>query len=354
MHIILVLILLIGGLVVYFTFPKKIINISLSIYGGIILFLFGAFRATSVGTDVKVYADTYLFLPNISFEEIFKSQTIVSIDPIYYSFLKVLTYINDSPQFMLIIISAIVAVSVSYFIYKNSLNPLLSFLIFICLRYYAFTLTGLRQAVALAIVLVSYKYLKEKKLMKFLFVICLAAMFHKSALIFIIAYPIANIKSTKKLNIVVLLTLSLNYITDSLIMKLMVKIPVLNHYEVYLFSNDGGNAGTTLLFIYLIILFFAYTVRKSIIQKNKDFYIVYNLTLVGVAITSFSYEFSNIFRVGYYFIFSIILLFPMALKYSLNRELLTLINYIVIILLVGQFILIGPGSGTENYKFFWQ
>lgn len=102
-------------------------------------------------------------LSNLSFGSLFTSTwLIVSRDPIFYSFMKILTYISEDPQFMLIITSVIVALSFSIFIYKNSINPLMSFIMFIGLRYYSFTLTGLRQAIAWSIILISYQFIKEK------------------------------------------------------------------------------------------------------------------------------------------------------------------------------------------------
>ncbi len=354
MHIILIISFLLVGLLLYFISNKVKVNKRISIWGCFILFFYGALRSTSVGTDVQSYTDTYLTLPYMSFKEIFSSITIVSRDPFFYTFLKMLTYINDDPQFMLMVISAIVAICVSIFIYKNSVNPILSFTMFITLRYYSFTLTGLRQAIAWAVVILSYEFIKEKKPLKFILTVCLAALFHKSALVFLLAYPLANVKRIDIMTLIASLILGINFITNGLIIKLIVQIPLLDQYQSYVFGGETTSSGSTLLLIYISIILFAFVVRNKIISKGDDIYLMYNLTIVGIAITTLSFEYANVFRIGYYFIFPIIILFPIVINRTLDKKFQQLLIYTVILVLTAQFIFLGPGAGTVNYNFFWQ
>ena len=64
-----------------------------------------------------------------------------------------------------------------------------------CALFYAFySVTGHRQTLATAlIVFVGYKYIKEKKLLKFLVIAFIVFMLHKSSLVFIPYYFIAHI-----------------------------------------------------------------------------------------------------------------------------------------------------------------
>jgi len=70
-----------------------------------------------------------------------------------------------------------------------------SLMIYICL-FYLISLSTIRQAIAEAIIFYGYKYIVEKKKLKY-FLICILAMcFHKSAIIAFIFYPIFYFKST--------------------------------------------------------------------------------------------------------------------------------------------------------------
>lgn len=354
MHSLLILLILIVGLIIQFLSPTSKVNKRISIWAGINLLIYAGFRATSVGTDLSSYTSSYLMLPNMSFSSLFTSTwLIVSRDPIFYSFLKILTYISEEPQFMIFITSAVVVLSFSIFIYKNSLNPLMSFIMFIGLRYYSFTLTGLRQAIAWSIILISYQFIKEKKLIKFSLIVIVASMFHSSAILFILAYPLANIRKIEKMTLIIFLGFMFNLISNHLILRLLVKLPVLQQYDTYIFNEEYGTTGTTTLLIYLSILILFFVLKNKILSKDKHMYLAYNLSVVGVAITALSFSFANIFRIGYYFVFPIITLLPGAINTSFDKKSQLIINAIVITFLVLQFIIIGPGAGTDNYQFFW-
>ena len=143
MHNILILSITIGGLAIHLLLDEQFQSKLIAMWGGLNLFLYGALRSVYVGTDVLAYANAYLLLPNMRFRDIFVSTTMVSRDPFFYVLLKLMTLINEQPQFMLIVVSAIFAVCFSVFIHKNSVNPTFSFVMFVALRYYSFTLSAL-------------------------------------------------------------------------------------------------------------------------------------------------------------------------------------------------------------------
>lgn len=353
MHVVLITSFLVGGVLIQFLSKAEKVQRNISIWGGFVLFLYAAMRSTAVGTDVYGYANAYLTLPYTSFRAICASETLVSRDPLFYLFMKILSHINHDPQFMLIVISAIVAFCLSTFAYKNSVNPILSFAMFIGFRYYSFTLSGLRQAIAWSIIFLSYESLKDKKLLKFILTVLLASLFHRSALVFMLAYPIANIK-TSQMSFLVPFGLLLNFIANDIAIRLIGAIPALQQYANYIYGGETTTSGKTILFIYICIIIFAFVARKHMSKKNVHAGLMYNLTLTGVAITALGFRYPNIFRVGYYFIFPIILLFPCAINSFLDRKSQLLVNLFVIALLTAQFMIIGPGAGTGSYQFFWE
>lgn len=355
MHIILILIFLIACTIIY-AMPNRINkNKWMSIFGGIILFMYGALRSISVGIDTIDYAEAYLLVQNLSFEAIFSSSALlVSRDPIFYFFVKSLTFISKDPHLLLMIISAIVAISFSYFVYKNSVNPFMSFIMFIGLRYYSFTLTGLRQAVAWSLIFYSYEFIKKRQLKKFTLVIIVASLFHSSAILFILAYPLSYLRNVKKISLIIMFGLLLNFTTNNLFLKLLTKIPILQQYENYLYRDESAGTGITMIMIYILILCFSYIMRKKIDKKSTYFYLMYNLSIVGLGITLLSFNYANIFRIGYYFIFPIVLILPISIKSSFNKKSEVVVSFLVILLLVAQYIIIGPGAGTDNYDFFWK
>ena len=131
---------------------------------GFLLFLLAALRSTSVGIDSNQYAWHFYNIQQIDFD-------LVSIryqkDPIFFYFLKFLTIITSNHQWLFAIIGGLYAYSISRFIYRYSKDPMISFIILITMSYFAFSLTGLRQIMALSIILFSYDYIFQKHLLKF-------------------------------------------------------------------------------------------------------------------------------------------------------------------------------------------
>ena len=74
--------------------------------------------------------------------------------------------------------------------------PFLSLALYICFGFYSFIFSGLRQAIALAITYISYDFIKKRQLWKFTLTILVASTFHKSAIFFLPAYFIAQLKVT--------------------------------------------------------------------------------------------------------------------------------------------------------------
>lgn len=353
MHNLLILSVVIGGLAISLLPYKEACNRRISKWAGLNLLLYGALRSTSVGTDVSAYANAYLSLPYLMFRDIFTSSTMISRDPFFYLFMKMLTLISQEPQFMIVVVSAVVAICFSVFVYRNSVNPTLSFAMFIGLRYYSFTLSGLRQALAWSIIMLSYELIKKKKPWQFLAAVALAALFHRSAILFVFAYPLGNMRKIGKMTLLVITIMFANFVTNHILLGLLVKLPLLQQYEQYLYKGDPATTGRSTLIIYLLILTFAFVKRKQLIKKTGNFHIMYNLSVVGVAIITLASSYANIFRIGYYFVFPIVILLPASIN-ALNKKYRMLVNILVLALLTFQFMIIGPGAGTDNYQFFWK
>ena len=110
---------------------------------GLILFLFAALRATDVGIDVPRYAANYIDVRHETYLNILVIKS--DRDPVFSIFSKLLGTIVPDPQFLLVVVGAIVAFAFSYFVYHQKGNVLTLFILFIGFRLYAFTLTGVQK-----------------------------------------------------------------------------------------------------------------------------------------------------------------------------------------------------------------
>lgn len=162
-------------------------RLSSALYGGgicIFLVLFAAFR-DNVGTDWLAYYSFYVdktddLEPGYRFFNNFLSSHGVP----YYVFLL---FLNSLSLFLFFIS-----------LKRYAIFFVVSLLLFYCELYLYFNFSGVRQGIAISIVVYSIRFTINRRLFQFLICIFLAIMFHYTSLVFVIAYFIPFRKFSKK------------------------------------------------------------------------------------------------------------------------------------------------------------
>ena len=152
------------------------------------IFLLCALRAPSVGRDLPGYESAFLFTKRVAWND----YTYIYFEPGYIFLMKVCVLVGMSFQSFIAITSAIILIPLYFYVKKYSQNPFLSILIYICYVFFEFNMTGIRQAIAMSIVLLGFLiFMNAKKLprIKLLLFILLASAFHSGALICILFLP---------------------------------------------------------------------------------------------------------------------------------------------------------------------
>ena len=122
----------------------------------IILFLYAALRAHNLQPDIPVYVGYYNEYSKLSFQEIIRFFGSENKDPFYYVFAWFFSRIFVDAQWWLAFVSLAYIVAAGVLIYKESENSVLSFLAFLALGYFEFSLSGLRQTLAMSLTMFSY------------------------------------------------------------------------------------------------------------------------------------------------------------------------------------------------------
>ena len=102
----------------------------------------------------------------------------------------------DTTQFLMMV-SVITTGSIAWVVHKYSKNITLSYLLYLNLGYMAFSMSGIRQAIAISITSVALIFLIKNKKIVFIVLVLLAATFHNSALIFMLVLPFVGIVLTR-------------------------------------------------------------------------------------------------------------------------------------------------------------
>jgi len=292
------------------------------------LFLIASFRSPYFGSDTIHYVYKYFSFQYIDFSVFWVNIFNSSIkDPTFYLLGKVISMIGINAQGWLSILSFLFISNVYRLICKYSGEPLLSFVALISLGYFYFTLTGLRQGLAISIILFSFEYLKNRRLILFFVSVSLAALFHSSALIFLIAYPLVCIEARYEYLVGALLAFIVSFFMGDAIRFIVGTIGWTKYLSAYSVSTYSlSYAGFIIQFL---VLTFCLIYRKQLSYKNDENIILYNLLFIGLVFQAFSSVIAEFFRLSMYFSIFSILLIPNAILAEENKK-LRVIQYLAI------------------------
>ena len=161
----------------------------------LLLTCFLGFRDNNIGLDMKNYEDFFHLASNSSFSYLFTNAHFELGFKLYTKFVSLFT---TNYSIFIFITSFLSMIGIYDFIKENSKNYFASIYLFITFNYFIYYFCTLRQVLAISILLLSMRFIKSKDFKKFIFLVLLASLFHKTAIIFGIVYFIPYIKLTKK------------------------------------------------------------------------------------------------------------------------------------------------------------
>lgn len=312
---------------------------------GVALFLIAGLRDRTVGVDVAGYIEQFYRLQQFSWNTISFSK-----DPVYGYFVKLITYISSNHQVYLAIVGAIFAFSVSFWIYRFSDEPMISFFLLLPLTHFYLSMALFRQTVAISILLFAYEYLKERRLLKFVLIVIIASLFHITALLFVLAYFLPNLKiSTIRYLLLTGVALILFYVFRIQIISFLVSLVPDRGYSI-ISSSQGLTTLATFLLIFLASLLF----RRDVLKKDSEAGFLYNMMVWSIAFQILVPLSPTIFRASVYFNIYNILLIPKVVGVIEEKE-LRLIGYLILLGVFGiqYFVFTSKAAGMYPYRFFF-
>lgn len=198
-----------------------------------------------------------------------------------------------------------------YSIKKYSIAPFFSIALFIFLGTYFDLMNGVRQFLAISITMVAWKYLFEKRMIRYFLVIGLATLFHASALVMIPVYFLCNAKfNIKILKILAIIAVILSFNIIPIVGKIM---NLFDRYEVYSDSKfaQAANDLSILRSVYpLLLLYITSLVYNKLMDKDRKTRVITNLSIMSIFITLLFPGITLMIRIGFYFQISFILFIP--------------------------------------------
>lgn len=276
------------------------------------------FRDESVGTDLHNYKLYFININTLSWVDIFERFISGNIE-IGYLLLAKIIFIFSSDFRWVIIFSALISVVPIWNFYRNNSNSsYLSMIMFLNIAPFSMYFSGLRQAMAMAFVVPCYIFCKENKLLKFFLTVLFAALFHKSALVLLLMYPVYHLRLKRQYHIIYLLPIiGIIYVY---------KLPIFSVLILFLgsYTNEyidsiritGAYAVTVLLIALLVYSFFMVEYNKL----DDEVVGLRNLLVLSVVLQVFSGVHSIAMRMNYYYLLFIPILIPRIIHHGSHKS----------------------------------
>ena len=312
-----------------------------------ILFLLSALRM-EVGNDYETYVDT--------FHEIYVGGYVVT-EPLFNLVVKILCELSGGENYVLVF-AVFAFVTIALFLkafYEQSENFALSFFLFMTLGIYFRTFNTVRYYFVLAITLYSFRYVFRKEYVKFILFIVLAAFFHKSVLVVIPIYFIANL-SWKKWHVAVLSMGALGMLVcRNLIMKIALELYPSYKDTIYLETETGLSGNVASIFRCLLILALALVCSQDALKEHKENQFYFKLNFLAVLLYLCGSFLPLVGRIGYYLTTCQILFIPSVLACVKDRKKKKILLVFIIITCAIYFLLFlrsanQPGVRVLPYK----
>lgn len=316
--------------------------------------LISGLRADSVGADTGNYMNIFDYHSSMSWTRVFSeiknyfigatsTDAYSGLEPLFVLFNKLVSVFTTNHVLYKFIVAIIFTVALGKYIYKYSTDPCLSFAIYGSLFYNMFSLTGYRQVLAVALILYGYKFIRERKLIPFLVLVLISSLFHKTSLMFILLYVLAN----KKLKPMYLLFIAMMFAVMLIFNNRIFNI-VKNIFGYDEYAGNYGFKQLTFTILYSALTIVAFWKYKDVVKEDPSALQLYNGLLLSWIMFPFVLESPSALRLVYNFGFVILPLVPKILK-TFNEGNERQIVYLAIYALFGVQILL---SGFA-YSFFW-
>lgn len=278
---------------------QNLISKILLIYVFLILFLFSAVRY-GIGIDYTSYEQI--------FDKIRKGN-IVHTEIGFNFIVKIVSQFTDDNRPLFAIFSLLTMIPIYRVIQKRSSDWALSIFLFISIGYYFFSYQNIRQYLAYMIALYALDKIIDKKYISFVIWSIVGATFHKSCLIILPAYLLAQISFRRISKI-------LFFISGFFVIKYRsaLKMVIFFFYPSYkgsIYDRINISYKNILLSICFFLLFLLCSYNKI---KKREVVMLENLCLFSIYFYIFCWWVPEASRIGFFLLIPVCILFPNVLE----------------------------------------
>ncbi|MBR2336571.1 MAG: EpsG family protein [Clostridia bacterium] len=299
MTIILGVIAILFGLSQVFAHSEKKDKIYLWIIWAVLVFI-TAFRSIGFYTDTKVYKEFYEMYSEMSIK--LRYYTIFKInkkDPVYHFLSSTLGSMGLPFRVWLLMVSVLYYTGFIYALRRFSQIPFLTTLGLTCISYVFFTMTGIRQTMAMGFCFFAFVKAYDRKPIQFALFVFLGYLFHSSCIIFILTYFLINKKFGIVQILLVVASATIAFLFPSAINEIVRTLAWNDDVEKYADVTTGLS-----IFGYVVQLGIAvicFVLQREYCLEDREGRALLNMIVLGLVFQIFAIRIDNIFRMSMYF-----------------------------------------------------
>ena len=306
-------------------------------------------RAPTVGRDLGNYRNIFENDIRIDWRDIGN----LFSESAWFVFNKLIGTFTSNYQWLLIVTALVTIIPILYVYRKEIEDPILTVSLFITMSTFVMLFSGLRQAIAISLGMVSYEFTKKYKFVPYFLIVLLAFLFHKSAFMLLFMYPIYHARVTKKWLWFVVPAIGLIFVFNQPIFTVL-SLFIADFYE----SSMHETGAYTMLILFAIFCVFSFVIPDED-NLDDDTIGMRNFLLLATVIQIFAPLNPLAMRMGYYYIIFIPILLPKMIKSSSvqMKQVAELSKYVMIVFFVVYFFITAPKANsldTFPYHFFWE
>jgi len=300
-------------------------------------------RNEQVGTDTTAY---YRIFRTVS-----RNPEAWNGELLFIYFNRMISYFGGGPE-AVIFFSALITVGIiTYTIYRYSPSLLLSLSLFFAFGFFAQFFNGMRQAIAIALILYSIKYIINNNFIKFLIIIIFAMGFHATSIIFFPVYFLAKAK-LNWVHCLIIWMLSFVFIIKHDLMFLIINRMVFfipERQMLHIFNSFGRDAlGIRLFFMQFIMLLLLFAYKKI---RNKENKIILLLSIFGIIADNICFNAGVLKRLTHFFSIFLLIGIPVAIDFTFKKYAAIVVKYFLYICCIVLFVnaLLSGTNGIVPY-----
>lgn len=267
-------------------------------------------RDDTIGRDLVSYKMYFSYYSSIRFADVLKEDG----DMLYFILNWLIGQVTKDFQVFLALVAVITALPIAIVYSEDKQYGFLKVVLFMNMSVFVMMFSGLRQSLAIAFGLIAYKYVREKKPLRFILFSLIALGFHHTGFMIFLYYPLYHLRLQKNQLWFTIPLVGAVFVFNKQIFSFASDI-------AFSIMGDKYNVEVQETGAYLMIILFALFAIAAFFfpddeKMDDEMNGLRNFLLMAVLLQCFAPVHTLAMRMNYYFIIFVPIVVPKIFKYS--------------------------------------